>query len=71
RVLVLHEAARTAGFGAELAATIAEDWFGALDAPVIRIGSEDLPVPFSTSLEGPIYSAKGKLDAGIERLLAF
>jgi 2-oxoisovalerate dehydrogenase E1 component beta subunit len=51
KVLVLHEDTRTAGFGAEIAATIAEDAFEDLDAPVKRIAAPDSPVPFSPALE--------------------
>jgi 2-oxoisovalerate dehydrogenase E1 component beta subunit len=51
KVLVLHEDTRTAGFGAEIAATIAEDAFEDLDAPVKRIAAPDTPVPFSPALE--------------------
>src|SRR5215471_18227706 len=51
KVLVLHEDTRTGGFGAEIAATIAEEAFEDLDAPVKRITAPDSPVPFSPSLE--------------------
>ena len=51
KVLVLHEDTRTGGFGAEIAATIAEDAFEDLDAPVKRIAAPDTPVPFSPPLE--------------------
>jgi pyruvate/2-oxoglutarate/acetoin dehydrogenase E1 component len=51
KVLVLHEDTRTGGFGAEIAATIAEDAFEELDAPVKRIAAPDTPVPFSPALE--------------------
>ena len=71
RLLVLHEAQRTAGFGAEVAAQLVEEGFEHLDAPPVRIASEDLPIPFSKGLEAQIYSAKGKLRDGIERVLSF
>lgn len=51
RVVVAHQAYRHGGFGAEVAATIAERAFDSLDAPVSRVGSLDVPVPFSPPLE--------------------
>jgi len=71
RVLVLHEAARTGGFGGEIASQIAELVFEYLDAPPKRLGGADLPIAFSKSIEDDIYSAKGRLDGGIEELLSY
>ncbi|MEA2175622.1 MAG: hypothetical protein QOD00_3214 [Blastocatellia bacterium] len=51
RALVLHEASRTGGIGGEIAATIAEEAFEWLDAPVVRVASLDTPVPYSPPLE--------------------
>ena len=51
RALVLHEASRTGGIGGEIAATIAEEAFEWLDAPVVRVASIDTPVPYSPPLE--------------------
>jgi len=49
--MVLHEASRTGGIGGEIAATIAEEAFEWLDAPVVRLASIDTPVPYSPPLE--------------------
>jgi 2-oxoisovalerate dehydrogenase E1 component len=70
RALVLHEAPRTGGFGAELAAVIAERAFSHLDAPVVRVGSTDTPVPFSRHLEA-LHSARGRLLPALRSLLAY
>ncbi len=51
RVIVLHEDTMTVGFGAEIAAYIAEHCFHDLDAPVLRCASIDTPVPFAAPLE--------------------
>jgi 2-oxoisovalerate dehydrogenase E1 component beta subunit len=51
KVMVLHEAARTGGIGGEIAATIAEEAFEWLDAPVVRLAATDTPVPYSPPLE--------------------
>jgi pyruvate dehydrogenase E1 component beta subunit len=51
RLVVLHEATRTGGFGGEIAALAAEKAFDALKAPVKRVAAPDIPVPFSKPLE--------------------
>ncbi len=51
RVLVLHEDTLTGGIGGDIAAYIAEHLFSDLDAPVMRVGSLDTPIPFADVLE--------------------
>jgi 2-oxoisovalerate dehydrogenase E1 component len=70
KVLVLHEDNLTGGFGAEISAWISEHCFEMLDAPVMRCGSLDTPIPFNMELERN-YMAKSRLGACIEKLLAY
>jgi 2-oxoisovalerate dehydrogenase E1 component len=70
KVLVLHEAPLTGGFGGELAAAIGEELFEWLDAPVTRLGGLDIPVPFSKALE-EIYMPKRRVMGALEQLLAY
>ncbi len=70
RVLVLHEATETGAFGAEIAATLGLRAFEWLDAPVMRLGAIDTPVPFSKALEEDFSPRKSLLDA-LRRLLAY
>lgn len=51
KILILHEDTLTGGIGGEIAAYIGEHFFNFLDAPVMRCGSLDTPVPFSLELE--------------------
>jgi pyruvate/2-oxoglutarate/acetoin dehydrogenase E1 component len=47
----VHEACRTGGFGAELAARIQAELFDYLDAPILRVAARDVPIPFSPPME--------------------
>ena len=71
RLLVLHEATRTAGFGAEVASELGEIGFKLLDAPITRVAAADLPVPNAKSLEDEIFSAEARLRPKLDALLAF
>ncbi|MCX7026610.1 MAG: alpha-ketoacid dehydrogenase subunit beta [Spirochaetes bacterium] len=51
RCVVVHEAVVTGGLGAEIAARVQEKAFFYLDAPVLRVGAKNLPIPFSPVLE--------------------
>jgi pyruvate/2-oxoglutarate/acetoin dehydrogenase E1 component len=71
KVLVLHEDTRTGGFGAEIAASIAEEAFEDLDAPVKRIAAPDCPVPFSPVLEKAYIPQVDDVVAGLRELAAY
>ncbi|HJU47242.1 MAG TPA: alpha-ketoacid dehydrogenase subunit beta [Gaiellaceae bacterium] len=71
KVLVLHEDTRTGGFGAEIAATIAEEAFEHLDAPVKRLAAPDTPVPFSPPLEKAYIPQVEDVAAALRDLAAY
>ena len=61
RAILLHEDTLTGGWGGELAARISEKAFEYLDAPVVRIGAADTPVPFSPPLEEAFLPGKDRV----------
>lgn len=71
RILVLTEAQRTYGPGAEVAAHVSEACFSWLDAPVMRLGSADTPTPAAPALEAEFLPGIDKIRAVVEKLLAY
>jgi 2-oxoisovalerate dehydrogenase E1 component beta subunit len=71
KVLVLHEDTRSGGFGGEIAATIAEEAFEDLDAPVRRITAPDSPVPFSPVLEKAFIPQVDDVARGLKALVEY
>jgi len=71
KVLVLHEDTHTGGFGAEIAATIAEEAFEDLDAPVRRLTAPDTPVPFSPPLEKAFIPQVEDVAKGLRELAEY
>ncbi len=69
RALVVHEAVRTGGLGAEIAAQIQEHAFDYLDAPVARVGAPFSPVPFSPALEAHYVPNADRIVAEAKRQL--
>lgn len=70
KVLILHEDTLFGGIGGELSAWISEHCFQMLDAPIVRCGSLDTPVPFSIALEQN-FLAKARLDESIKKLMNY
>jgi pyruvate/2-oxoglutarate/acetoin dehydrogenase E1 component len=69
RAMIVHEAVRFAGFGAEIAAQIQELAFDYLDAPVARVGAPFSPVPFSPALEASYVPNAKSIAAEARRTL--
>ncbi|HEX4835052.1 MAG TPA: alpha-ketoacid dehydrogenase subunit beta [bacterium] len=71
KALIVHEATRTGGVGAEVAALVAEEAFESLDGPVVRLASEDAPVPHSPVLEAAFQPSMDEIAGAIHRLAAY
>jgi len=72
KALVVYEDNITGGFGAEVAATIAQDGFESLDGPVTRLASPDVPIsPYSGVLEEYVLPNPEKIAAAIRKLAAY
>jgi len=64
RAVVVHEAVQAFGAGAEIVATIADEGFDELDAPVLRVAAPFMPAPFASSLEkGYVVTVERVIDA--------
>ncbi len=70
RAIVVHEAVRFGGLGAEIAAQIQEEAFDHLDGPVARVGAPFSPVPFSPALEQHYVPDAASIAAGIRQVMA-
>lgn len=71
KVVVLHEATRSCGVGAEVAALIAQEAFEDLDGPVVRVTAPDCPTPFSPPLERAVLPQVDDVRRACLELLAY
>lgn len=71
RAVVVHEAQLTAGFGAEVAAQIADRAFAWLDGPVKRVAYPDRPVPYARPLESELMPNSAGVVAAVREVLAY
>ena len=69
RCVVVDPATRTCSAASEIAAHLVEECFADLRAPVVRVTTDDIHVPFSPALEKQIYPSKDKVVAAIRRVL--
>ena len=69
RLVVAHQAPTRGGFGAEVAATVMERGFKELDAPVLRVGARNTPVPFAPVLENYVLPNAGRVVDAVKSLV--
>ena len=68
RLCIVHEAVKQGGFGAEIAATVAEEAIEYLDAPILRYGAPFCPIPFAPTLEKKVRVYTEDLIRGIKSI---
>ena len=68
RVVVAHEAVKTAGVGAEIAQTVVEGAFDYLQAPIIRVAARDLPIP-TGALQDAVFPSSADVEAAVREVM--
>lgn len=72
KAMIVHEANKFGGLGGEISAIIAEDAFGYLDGPIMRIGGPEVPaMPYSPPLEKAFLTDQHDIRIAIDRLAAY
>ena len=69
RLVVLHDANRFCGYGAEIAATVAEKAFSSLKAPIMRVAAPDIPVPVSPPQEAFFKPSPEKVISAVRAIM--
>ena len=69
RAVVVHEDTFTSGFGAEVAARLADECFYELDAPILRVSAPDLPAPAAVQLEERYLPSRERIEEAVWRTL--
>ena len=70
RVIIVEECMKTGGIGAELVALISEQLFDELDAPVMRLSSQDIPTPYNGKLESLTIIQPAQIVEAVEKMVA-
>jgi len=69
RLVIAHEAVKRGGFGAEIAAVVAEKALDELDAPIVRVGARHAPMPYNDALERATIPSQQDIEAAIRQTL--
>ncbi len=70
RVIIVEECMKTGGIAAELVALISEQLFDELDAPILRLSSQDIPTPYNGTLERLTIIQPGQIVEAVEKMVA-
>lgn len=71
RAVIVHEAHRRAGPGAEIAAILAEEAIGYLDGPILRVATKNVPIPYNPELEASILPSVEDIVEAVEGLTGY
>ena len=69
RCIVVNEGCKTGGYASEVAASVGEAAFEYLDAPILRVASEDVPMPANVRLEGEVVPQEKDVIAAVYEVL--
>lgn len=69
RAVIVHEAVKQFGVGAEIAATLVDEGFDDLDSPVVRVGADFMPSPFAPGLEQEYLPKVDDVIAAVDKVL--
>jgi len=69
KVVIVHEAHVRGGWGGEMAAVIAEKAFYDLDAPIVRVGAKNAPIPFPKVLEEHVLPSEADIETAIRQVI--
>jgi pyruvate/2-oxoglutarate/acetoin dehydrogenase E1 component len=70
RLVIVHEAVKRGGFGGEIAALVSEKGLDLLDAPIVRVGARNVPMPYNDKLELATIPSRESITAAIRSVLA-
>jgi 2-oxoisovalerate dehydrogenase E1 component len=69
RLVIVHEAVKRGGFGGEIAALVSEKGLDLLDAPIVRVGARNVPMPYNDKLELATIPSRESITAAIRSVL--
>jgi len=69
KAVIVHEAVKTSGFGAEVAAIIADEAFSFLKSPIKRVTAPDTPIPYASKLEDEFIPNEAKIISAVKSII--